>query len=87
MTRQHGTGFIVHCNGALMNWCTKKQCGIETMTMKTCCEYLQGLHHESQMMGIRINGPSHIHGDNKSVLVNSSKPDSVLKKKSLQFCA
>ena len=33
-------------------------------------------------MGISINGPSHVHGDNKSVLVNSSKPDSVPKKKS-----
>ena len=34
------------------------------------------------MMGIPVEGPSFIFGDNKSVLVNSSKPDSVLKKKS-----
>ena len=32
-------------------------------------------------MGIPINGPTFVYGDNKSVLVNSSQPDSVLKKK------
>ena len=34
------------------------------------------------MMGIPVDGPSYIFGDNKSVLVNSSIPTSVLKKKS-----
>ena len=34
------------------------------------------------MMGIACNGPTYIEGDNKSVLVNSSIPDSTLKKKS-----
>ena len=33
-------------------------------------------------MGIRINGPALIMGDNKSVLANTSIPDSTLKKKS-----
>ena len=37
------------------------------------------------MMGIPVEGPSYIFGDNKSVLVNSSKPDSVLKKKSVSI--
>ena len=31
-------------------------------------------------MGLPINGPAYVFGDNKSVLINSSKPDSVLKK-------
>ena len=34
------------------------------------------------MMGIPIRGPCYVYCDNKSVLVNSSEPDSVLKKKS-----
>ena len=34
------------------------------------------------MMGIPIEGPAYIYGDNKSVLANSSVPDSTLKKKS-----
>ena len=34
------------------------------------------------MMGIPCDFPSYVYGDNKSVLVNSSKPFSVLRKKS-----
>ena len=34
------------------------------------------------MMGIPVEGPAHIFGDNKSVLCNTSIPDSTLKKKS-----
>ena len=34
------------------------------------------------MTGIHIDGPAYILGDNKSVLVNSSVPTSVLRKKS-----
>ena len=34
------------------------------------------------MMGIPVNHPSFISGDNMSVLVNSSAPTSVLQKKS-----
>ena len=37
------------------------------------------------MMGTPVNGPSLILGDNKSVLINSTDPDSTLKKKSLSI--
>ena len=50
--------------------------------MKQCCEYLRGLRYKLRMMGIPVNGPAYIRGDNKSVLANSSIPDSTLKKKS-----
>ena len=33
-------------------------------------------------MGIPVDGPCYVYGDNKSVLTNSSQPFSVLKKKS-----
>ena len=33
-------------------------------------------------MGIRINGPAFVYGDNQSVLANTLSPDSLLKKKS-----
>ena len=52
------------------------------MAMKQCCEYLRGLRYKLRMMGIPVEGNCFVFGDNKSVLVNSSKPDSVLKKKS-----
>ena len=34
------------------------------------------------MMGIPVNGPAYISGDNQSVLANTTNPDSTLKKKS-----
>ena len=38
------------------------------------------------MMGIPVEGPVHIQGDNQSVLANTTIPDSTLKKKSQSIC-
>ena len=56
--------------------------GSEFMAMKHCMEYIRGLQFKLRMMGIRINGPTFVYGDNQSVLANTSGPDLVLKKKS-----
>ena len=50
--------------------------------MKLCCEYIRGLRYKLRMMGIPVEGPAYIYGDNQSVLANTSIPDSTLKKKS-----
>ena len=50
--------------------------------MKNCCEYIRGLRYKLRMMGIPCDFPAYILGDDQSVLANSSKPFSVLKKKS-----
>merc|ERR1712130_637365 len=55
--------------------------GSEFMAMKTATEYVRGLRYKLRMMGISVKGPTYIFGDNQSVLVNSSIPDSQLKKK------
>ena len=52
------------------------------MAMKVGTEYIRGLRYKLRMMGIPVRGTCYFYGDNKSVLVNSSAPDSVLKKKS-----
>ena len=49
--------------------------------MKQCCEYLRGLKYKLMMVGIPREGPAFIQGDNQSVLVNTTIPDSTLKKK------
>ena len=79
---------MVFVNCAPIYWFSKKQVGIETSTfgsefiaIKQCCEYLRGLRFELQLMGIPIEGPCFVYGDNKSVLTNSSQTFSVLKKK------
>mgnify|MGYP007020069212 CR=1 FL=1 len=88
-TRRSRTGFLVFLNCAPIHWMSKKQTGVESssfgsefVAMKQCCEYLRGLRYKLRMMGIPVNGPVCIQGDNQSVLANTSNPDSTLKKKS-----
>ena len=89
VTRRSRTGFLVYLNSALICWNSKKQTSIESssfgsefIAMKQCCEYIRGLRYKLRMMGIPIEGPTRIFGDNKSVLCNTTIPDSTLKKKS-----
>jgi len=90
MTNQRSqTGFLVFLNSAPIYWMSKKQTSIETssfgsefIAMKQCCEYIRGLRYKLRMMGIPCDFPAYIFGDNQSVLANTSRPHSVLKKKS-----
>ena len=89
ITRRSRTGFLVYLNSALVYWSSKKQTSVESssfgsefIAMKQCCEYIRGLRYKLRMMGIPVEGPAYIHGDNQSVLCNTSRPDSTLKKKS-----
>ena len=56
--------------------------GSEFVAMKQCCEYIHGLRYKLRMMGIPVQGPTCIYGDNQSVLANTIIPDSTLKKRS-----
>ena len=89
VTRRSRTGFLVFINSALTCWFSKKQNSVETssfgsefMAMKHCTEHVRGLRHKLRMMGIPCDLPAFIFGDNKSVLANTTIPDSTLKKKS-----
>ena len=89
VSRKSRSGFIVMLNMAPIYWLSKKQACIETSSfgsefcaMKQCCEYLRGLRYKLRMMGIPVNNPCFIFGDNQSVLWNTTVPDSMLKKKS-----
>lgn len=89
VTRRSRTGFFVFLNCALIYWWSKKQTSVESssfgsefIAMKQCCEYLRGLRYKLRMMGIPVEGPAYVYGDNQSVLANSTSPDSTLKKKS-----
>ena len=54
--------------------------------MKQCTEYLRGLRYKLRMMGVPIAGPTYMYGDNMSVIHNTQKPESMLKKKSNSIC-
>ena len=88
ITRRSRTGCLVYLNSALVYWSSKKQTSVESssfssefIAMKQCCEYICGLRYKLRMMGIPVEGPAYIHGDNQLVLCNTSRPDSTLKKK------
>ena len=78
---------------ALIQWFTKNQptiegavFGAEFVAMKTGVETLRGLRYKLRMMGVKIDGPTLIYGDNQSVINNTSNPESVLEKKSNSIC-
>ena len=92
-TRRSRTGFLVYLNCALVYWLSKKQTSVESssfgsefVAMKQCCEYLRGLRYKLRMMGIPVEGPAFIYGDNQSVLANTTNPESMLKKKMVSIC-
>ena len=54
--------------------------GAEFVAMKHGVEALRDIRCKLRMMGVPIDGPTYIYGDNMSVINNTSKPESVLKK-------
>ena len=81
LTRKSRTGFIIFLNSAPVYYYSKKQgsCEISTfgsefVAMKQCYEYVKGLRYKLRMMGIPVNNPAFIHGDNQSVLWNTTVP-------------
>ncbi|KAI2495421.1 hypothetical protein MHU86_19096 [Fragilaria crotonensis] len=92
-TRRSRTGFLIYLNMSPIIWHSKKQATIETsvfgaefVAMKHGMEALRGLRYKLRMMGVPIDGPSMIYGDNMSVIHNTQRPESTLKKKSNSVC-
>jgi hypothetical protein len=80
---------VVLINRAPVIWYTKKQGSIETSSfgsefsaMKTGIELVIGLRYKLRMMGVPLEGPTRVLADNMSVVNNTSRPESQLKKKS-----
>ena len=89
VTRRSRTGVLIYCNRAPVLVYSKKQNSIETSSfgseftaLKTAVELTEGIRYKLRMMGVPVDGPAYIKGDNYSVIQNSSLPQSVLKKKS-----
>ena len=91
--RRSRTGFFIFINNAPIVWFSKRQTRIENsvfgsefIAMRTGLETVQGLRYKLRMMGIPIESPTYIYGDNMSVIHNTSKPESVLRKKANSVC-
>jgi hypothetical protein len=89
VTRRSRTGILIFLNRAPVVWLSKKQNSIETSSfgseftaMKQGVEICEGLRYKLRMMGVPLDGHTHVKADNMSVVKNTSNPESMLKKKS-----
>ena len=85
--RRSCTGYMIFTNMSMIDCHTKKQAtaeeavfGAEFVATKKGIEALRGIRYKLRMMGVEISGPTYIYGYNMSVIHNTSKPESVLKK-------
>jgi hypothetical protein len=93
LVRRSRTGYFVYLNSAPLIWFSKRQPTVETsvfgaefVAMKNGMEAVRGLRYKLRMMGIPIEGPAFVYGDNMSVVHNTQRPESMLKKKSNSIC-
>jgi hypothetical protein len=91
--RRSRTGFMLYLNSAPVIWYSKKQGTIETsvfgaefVAMKQGFEAARALRYKLRMMGVPLDEPTYCYGDNMSVIHNTQKPESTLKKKSNSIC-
>jgi Reverse transcriptase (RNA-dependent DNA polymerase) len=93
VTRRSHTGVLIFCNKAPILWYSKRQNTVETSTfgsefiaLKIATELIQALRYKLRMMGVALDGPANVFCDNNSVVINSSIPESTLKKKHVSIC-
>jgi hypothetical protein len=82
--RHSQTGIILFLNRAPIQWYSKKQntveCstfGAEFVALCIAVELIESLGYKLRMMGIPIEGPCSVFCDNKSIMKNSSIPESI----------
>jgi hypothetical protein len=75
-------------NSAPIQWYSKAQATVETSTfgsefiaMRIAVEMIEAMKYKLYMFGIPIDGPANVFCDNKSVVTNSTVPESTLKRK------
>ena len=60
--------------------------GAEFVAMRLGVEHSRSLRYKLCMMGVKVRGPTNVYGDNMSVIHNTQKPESILKKKNHAIC-
>jgi hypothetical protein len=92
-TRRSRTGFVIYLNMAPIVWFSKRQptvessvFGAEFVAMKNDIETCRGFRYKLRMMGVVLSGPTFDYGENMSVVHNTQRPESALKKKSNSIC-
>jgi hypothetical protein len=82
------SGILHFINQTPVQWFAKKQATVETatygsefMVARQATEQILDIRYTLRMMGIPIDGPSWLFGDNQSVITSSTIPQSTLNKR------
>ena len=82
------TGVLHFMNQTPIDWYSKKQGTVETATYgaefvaaRIAVDQIVDLRHTLRYLGVPINGPSYLFGDNQAVILNATIPQSSLKKR------
>jgi hypothetical protein len=88
LTGRSMSGIIHFLNQTPIQWFAKKQATVETatygsefMVARQATEQILDIRYTLRMMGIPIDGPSWLFGDNQSVITSSTIPTSTLNKR------
>ena len=88
VTRRSVTGILVFVNHTLVKYVSKRQKTVETssygselVAARIATELAMEYRYALRMLGVEIDGPCRMFGDNNSVILNTTMPSSMLKKK------
>jgi hypothetical protein len=88
LTRRSVTGILLLMNGMPIRWYSKRQLTVETssysselVAARIATDDIIELRYKLRMLGVPVNDPIIMLGDNKAVLQNTTVPSSMLKKK------
>jgi len=92
-TRRSVTGVLLFINNTLIKWHCRRQSTVETSTYgaeisacKTAGELVIEYRYKLRVLGVPLKDRAFVYGDNLSVIINGSIPESVVLKKKTHAC-
>ena len=93
LNRRSHSGILIYVNNAPIQWYSKRQntvesssFGSEFIALRIAVDMIEALRYKLRCMGIPIEGPAEVLCDNKSAVMSSSVPASVLNKRHNAIC-
>ncbi len=88
LTRQSVTGILLFINNTPIKWISKRQKTVETSTYRSelvasrmATDAIIAVRYNLCMLGVAIDGPALLLGDNRSVVLSATLPSSTLKQR------
>jgi hypothetical protein len=85
VTRRSITGILVILNNTRIRWISKlvetSTYGSELVASRVATEFILEVRYMLQSLGVALDGPALMLGDNMSIVLNTTIPSNILKKK------